>query len=312
MSTFRYVGIDVAKATLEVATNEGPASWTVPNTAPGIAAALDRLAGVPPTLVVVEATGGYETAVVAALAIRAWPVAVVNPRHVRDFAKALGILAKTDAIDAAVLVRFAAQIQPTPRALADEAQAELQALVTRRRQLVDMRTAEVNRLETARPSVRPNLQHHITWLNQCLKDTDREIRALIEQSPLWRTRDRLLQSVPGIGPHTSARLLASLPELGVLSHRELAALVGVAPLNRDSGAWQGPRTTWGGRAAVRGALYMAAVVAIRYNPPLQTFYRRLRAAGKAPKLALVAVMRKLLTILNAMLKTQTAWIQLAR
>jgi transposase len=308
MSTPCYVGIDVSKATLDVALRPAAVpAWQVPNEAAGIARLLEQLVPHAPTLIVLEATGGYETAVVAALALAGWPVAVVNPRQVRDFAKALGVLAKTDALDATVLAAFADRVRPLPRPLPDDAQADLHALVARRRQLVEMRTAELNRIATARRTLHASLREHITWLERRIKDTDQDIARLIEASPLWRTRDQWLQSTPGIGPQTSARLLVSLPELGRLSGREIAALVGVAPLNRDSGTRRGPRTTWGGRAPVRATLYMATLVATRHNPIIRTFYRRLRAAGKPPKVAIVAAMRKLLTILNAMLKHQTAW-----
>jgi transposase len=298
----------VAKATLDVATSvvEAP-PWQTPNDAVGIAALVEHLAALQPVLVVLEATGGYETAAVTALAVAGLPVAIVNPRQVRDFAKALGILAKTDTLDAAVLVAFAERVRPTPRPLPDDAHADLLALVARRRQLVEMRTAEANRLGTARPKLRAPVREHIAWLDHRIKDLDREISQLIEASPLWRTRDQLLQSTPGVGPQTSARLLVSLPELGQLSGREIAALVGVAPLNRDSGTRHGPRTTWGGRAPVRATLYMATLVATRHNPIIRAFYQRLRQAGKPPKVALVAAMRKLLTILNAMLKHQQPW-----
>jgi transposase len=308
MSTPCYVGIDVAKATLDVALAPADhAPWQTTNDAVGIATLVEYLRPRRPTLIVLEATGGYETAAVTALAVAGMPVAVVNPRHVRDFAKALGILAKTDRLDATVLAAFAERIRPTPRPLPDEAQADLLALVARRRQLVEMRTAELNRLGTTRRALQASVREHIAWLDRRIKDTDHEIRRLIEASPLWRTRDHLLQSTPGIGPQTSARLLASLPELGRLSGREIGALVGIVPLNRDSGTRQGARTTWGGRAPVRATLYMAALVATRHNPVIRTFYQRLRAGGKPAKVALVAAMHKLLTILNAILKHQTPW-----
>jgi transposase len=239
------------------------------------------------------------------------PVAIVNPRQVRDFAKALGLLEKTDAIDAAVLATFAARIQPTPRALSDAAQADLQALVTRRRQLVDMLTAERNRVPLARGAVRQNVVAHIAWLEKQLGKTDRELRSRIEASPIWRARDQLLQSVPGIGPATSARLLASLPELGSLTHRQISKLVGVAPLPDDSGRRSGYRRIQGGRGDVRSALYMATVTAVTYNPSIRAAYQRWRAAGKLPKVALVAAMHRLLIHLNAMLRHQTAWSPLA-
>jgi transposase len=303
-----YVGIDVSKGTLDVAmTPPDHAPWQTTNDPTGIAALVDRVGRQTPTLVVLEATGGYETAVVAALALAGVPVAVVNPRRVRDFARACGLLAKTDALDARVLAQFAAQAGPTPRPLPDDVHADLRAFVTRRHQLVEIRTAEVNRLATARRALQPSVREHISWLNRRIKDTDREIGALIEASPLWRTRDQLLQSTPGVGPTTSARLLVSLPELGSLTARQIAALVGVAPFNRDSGRWHGPRTTWGGRAPVRATLYMATLVATRHNPVIRPFYQRLCAAGKPRKVALVAAMRKLLVILNAMIKHQQPW-----
>lgn len=303
------VGIDVAKPHLDLAcfppTGE---PWREANDASGIRRVVTRLQALQPTLVVLEATGGHETAVATAIALTGLPVAVVNPRQVRDFAKALGRLAKTDQLDAAVLAEFAARVQPPPRALPTEAEADLRALVARRVQLVEMRTAEQNRLTAARPSLRTNLRTHIRWLTKQIVSTDRRLRKRIEASPVWRVHDQLLQSVPGVGPTTASRLLAHVPELGHLTHRELAALVGVAPLNRDSGARSGPRTTWGGRAPVRAALYMATLVACRHNPVIRAFYQRLCAAGKHSKVARVAAMHKLLTILNAMMKHQTPWI----
>jgi len=306
MSSACFVGIDVAKATLDVALPD-QSIGSFANDPTGIRALVEHLRTLTPTLIVLEATGGYETAVVAAFALAALPVAVVNPRQVRDFAKALGILAKTDALDARVLARFAAQVRPTPRPLPETTHADLLAVVTRRGQLVEMRTAETNRLDTAPRTLHRGLREHISWLDRRIKDADHDITRLIEASPLWRTRDQLLQSTPGIGPQTSARLLVSLPELGQLTGKQIAALVGIAPLNRDSGLRRGTRTTWGGRAPVRAALYMATLVATRHNPIIKAFYDRLRAAGKAPKVARIAAMRKLLTILNAMLKHQRAW-----
>jgi transposase len=238
---------------------------------------------------------------------RGLPVVVVNPRQVRDFARAIGQPAKTDALDAAVLALFAERVQPPVRPLPDADQHALTALVTRRRQLVDMLTAERNRLPPARGKVREDLEAHITWLEKRLKDTTTDLRDLLHASPVWRTKDELLQSVPGVGPITTASLLAHFPELGQLSRQETAALAGVAPLNCDTGARRGTRTIWGGRAVVRHVLYMATIVAIRHNPPIRAFYQRLCARGKARKVALVAAMRKLLTILNAILRTQRAW-----
>jgi transposase len=308
MAALCYVGIDVSKASLEWATTLAHSTTcTVTNDDSGWADLLTQCAALQPTLIVLEATGGYEIGIATALAVAGWPVAVVNPRQVRDFAKAAGQLAKTDAVDAQVLALFAARMQPTPRPLADDLQADLSALVTRRRQLVDMLTAERHRVPLARPSVRPSLNAHIRWLEARLRDTERDITTRIHQSPIWRARDRVLQSVPGIGPNTSARLLASLPELGRLTQREIAKLVGVAPLNDDSGTRHGRRVIWGGRAAVRQTLYMATLVAVRHNPVLAAFYQRLRHAGKAPKVALIAAMHKLLTIINAMVKNTTTW-----
>jgi transposase len=302
------VGIDVSKATLDVAWSTDPAvRWQTTNDDVGWTALVTHVRALQPTVVVLEATGGYEIGAASALSMAAVPVAIVNPRQVRDFAKALGLLEKTDAIDARVLATFAARIQPTPRPLPDDLQADLQALVTRRRQLVDMLTAERNRVPLARGAVRKNVVAHIAWLEKQLGKTDRDLRIQIEASPVWRARDQLLQSVPGIGPATSARLLASLPELGLLSHRQISKLVGVAPLPDDSGRRSGYRRVQGGRADVRSALYMAAVTAITHNPTIRTAYRRWRAAGKLPKVALVAAMHKLLIHLNAMLKHHTPW-----
>jgi transposase len=302
------VGLDVAKATLDLACSTTPAArWQTTNDEAGWAALVAHVRTLEPAVVVVEATGGYETGAASALSTAGLPVAIVNPRQVRDFAKALGLLEKTDAIDAAVLAAFAARIRPTPRPLPDDLQADLHALVTRRRQLVEMLTAERNRVPLARGAVRKNLLAHIVWLEKQLGKTDRELRTRIEASPLWRVRDQLLQSVPGIGPTTSACLLAALPELGTLTHRQISKLVGVAPLPDDSGTHRGYRRIQGGRSAVRTALYMATVTAITHNPTIRASYRRWRAAGKLPKVALVAAMHKLLIHLNAILKQQTLW-----
>ena len=302
------VGIDVAKATLDVAWSTNPmARWQASNDEPGWVALIAHVRTLDPAVIVLEATGGYETGVATALSAAGLPVAIVNPRQVRAFAKALGLLEKTDALDAAVLAAFAARIQPTPRPLADDLQADLQALVTRRRQLVEMLTAERNRVPLARGAVRKNLLAHIAWLDKQLGKTDHDLRTRIEASPIWRVRDQLLQSVPGIGPTTSARLLASLPELGTLTHRQISKLVGVAPLPDDSGTHRGYRRIQGGRREVRTALYMATVTAVTHNPTIRAAYRRWRAAGKLPKVALVAAMHKLLIHLNAMLKHHTLW-----
>jgi transposase len=307
MSTPTYVGLDVAKARIDVALHPPGPAFHVPHDETGLTSLVTHLQHVQPALVVLEATGGYETDVATALALAGLPVAIVNPRQVRDFAKALGRLAKTDAIDAAVLALFAARVPPAPRPLPDAAHQPLAALVTRRRQLVEMLTAERHRLALATGRIRRDVHVHIHFLEQRLKETQDDLHTAIRESPLWRATDQLLRSVPGIGPTTATCLIADLPELGHLSRRHLAALVGVAPVNDDSGRRRGTRTIWGGRATVRAPLYMATRVATRYNPVIRTFYRRLRAAGKPPKVALVAAMRKLLTILNAMVKAQRPW-----
>jgi transposase len=306
MTTPVCVGIDVSKQHLDIALRPGR-RYSVPNNEAGVASILADLKTVSLTLVVLEATGGLELPLTSALALAGLPVVVVNPRQVRDFAKATGQLAKTDAIDAQVLARFAEVIRPKPRALPDEQTQALAALVTRRQQLIEMLTAEKNRLASARRTIRKNLCSHIAWLERALEQADTDLAEAIRQSPVWCEKEALLRSVPGIGPVLTTTLLANLPELGTLTHKQIAALVGVAPLNRDSGTLRGRRTVWGGRARVRTALYMAAIVAVRFNPIIRGFYQRLCAAGKAKKVALVASMRKLLTIINAMLKHQTPW-----
>lgn len=301
-----YVGIDVAKATLDVCTSEGEA-WQAANDDHSMAALQGRMRGLAPALIVLEATGGYELRAAAALAAAGLPVAVVNPRQVRSFARSIGKLAKTDQIDARVLARFGAAVQPEPRPLPDAETSELEALITRRRQLVGMVTAEQNRLPTALPITRKQIKAHIGWLRRQLSQVDADIDGTVRRSPLWRAKDDLLQSVPGIGKTTARTLLAQLPELGTLNAKQIAALVGVAPLNQDSGTLRGRRRVWGGRAPVRCSLYMATLVGSRYNPLLKACYDRLRAAGKPPKVALVACMRKLLIIVNAMLRDGQAW-----
>ena len=302
-----FGGIDVAKAALDVAVSPTAERWTLAYTEREVAGLVPRLTALDPALVVLEATGGLEGPLAGALAAAGLPVVVVNPRQVRDFAKATGRLAKTDALDAAVLAHFAAVVRPTPRPLPDAATQSLAALVTRRRQLVEMLTAERNRLGSAPRVLRAEIQAHITWLKRRLGRLDADLHQAIRTSPAWRVQDDLLQSVPGVGPVLAVTLLASLPELGTLNRKAIAALVGVAPLNRDSGTRRGRRMVWGGRAAVRAVLYMGTLVAVRHNPVLRAFYQRLRAVGKLPKVALTACMRKLLTILNAMLKQQTRW-----
>jgi transposase len=305
------VGIDVAKAELVVSLLPSAERFTVDNDERGVRTLVERLRSIAPTLIVLEATGGYELLSVAALAAAALPVVVVNPRQVRDFAKATGQLAKTDRIDADILARFADVVRPAVRPLADEATQELDALLTRRRQLLEMLQAERNRtgqvFGKGKRGVKRSLKNHISYLERELRMTDTDLGDMIKASPVWRERDELLQSVPGVGPVLSRTLLADLPELGRLSRRAIAKLVGVAPLSRDSGTMRGRRFVQGGRATVRGVLYMAALVATKRNAVIRTFYLRLVAAGKPKKLALVACMRKLLTILNVMVRTAQPW-----
>jgi transposase len=299
--------MDVAKARLDIALRPTGERWAVTNDASGIAALVARLQAMQPTLIVLEATGGYHRAVVAALAAAALPLVVVNPRQVRDFAKATGQLAKTDALDARTVAHFAEAIRPAPRPLPDAQTEELRALLARRRQLIAMRTAEQNRLENAPPRLRADIEAHIAWLAQRVASLDDDLDTTLRASPVWRERETLYRSVPGIGPVCARTLMLDLPELGTLSRQRIAALVGVAPFNRDSGTLRGTRTTWGGRTHVRATLYMSALVAVRYNPVLKTFYQRLCRAGKVKKVALTACMRKLVTILNAMVKHQKPW-----
>lgn len=302
-----FVGIDVSKASLDVAVHRPATRWTVDYTEATLPSLVARLTALAPALIVLEATGGLEVPLVGAVAAAGLPVVVVNPRQVRDFAKATGRLAKTDTLDAAVLAHFAAAVQPAVRPLPDAATQGLAAVVTRRRQLVDMLTAERNRLSCAPLGLRKELQAHIRWLERRIAGLDTDLEHAIRTSPVWRAQEDLLRSVPGIGPIVARTLLAQLPELGTLAPKPLAALVGVAPLNRDSGLFRGRRKVGGGRAAVRAVLYMGTLAAVRFNPVLRPFYQRLRAAGKLPKVALTACMHKLLTILNALLKHQRRW-----
>lgn len=302
-----FIGIDVSKARLDVAVRPLGNTESVSNDRGGIKVLVERLQGLQPTLIVLEATGGVEGQAVRALASAQLPVVVVNPRQVRDFAKATGQLAKTDSIDAEVLARFGEAVRPALRALPNACTEELRARVARRRQITEMIVAERNRLSRASKAVRKRIEAHIRWLTAELDRADKDLDQSIRQSSIWRKKEDLLQSVPGIGVVISRTLLAELPELGRLNRKQIAALVGVAPLNRDSGTLRGHRSIWGGRAAVRAALYMAALVASRRNAVIRIFYKRLRAAGKAPKVALVACMRKLLTIVNAMIKHHVPW-----
>jgi transposase len=302
------VGIDVSKHTLAIAVHESGEQWASNNDSQSCVALATKLKQLQATSIVLEATGGRETLLTATLSSAALPVIVVNPRQIRDFARATGQLAKTDQLDCRVLAHFAAAIDPPVRPLKSEETQHLEALLARRRQIVEMLVAEKNRLANNRDSaVVKDLHDHITWLERRLKSSDDELQLVLKHSPRWRERDQLLRSVPGVGPVLSLTLLAQLPELGDLNRREIAKLVGVAPFNWDSGQWRGSRHIWGGRAAVRAPLFMATLCAIRINPTITSFYRRLIMAGKAPKVAITACMRKLLTILNVMIKTQTSW-----
>ena len=303
-----FIGIDVSKDRLDVHVRPSDEAFAVARDGVGLAALVERLGALDPRLVVLEATGGFELTVAAALAAAGMPLAVVNPRQIRDFARATGQLAKTDALDAKVIARFAEQVRPEPRPVPDAQARALGELVARRRQIIEMMTAERNRRGqlTSRCLVK-GVERVLAALQKELSEIEREIGDGIRGTPAWRERDELLRSVPGIGNVVARTLIADLPELGHLDRKQIAALVGVAPLNRDSGAMRGKRTTWGGRAKVRSALYMAALVASRHNSVLAAFYQRLVSAGKAKKLAITAVMRKLLTILNAMIRDSTPW-----
>jgi transposase len=303
-----FVGIDVAKDRLDVNVQPSGEAFSVPRDDAGLADLVRRLQPLGVTLIALEATGGYEIVVAATLASATFPVAVINPRQIRDFARSTGRLAKTDALDAQAIARFAAAVRPAPRAVADTQARLLGELVARRRQLVDMLGAEHNRRRLIeQPALRRHLDAHIRWLERALRELEGDIDTAVRSSPIWRATEDLLRSVPGIGPITAHTLLAELPELGHLDRRKIAALVGVAPLNRDSGALRGRRMIAGGRPAVRHVLYMAALTAIRHNPVIAAFYQRLVTAGRPGKLALTAAMRKLLVILNAILRDQRPW-----
>lgn len=303
-----FVGIDVSKDWLDVAVSGQPEVVRVSNDESAITGLVEQLCQCRPERVVLEATGGWEAPLVRALCKRALPVAVINPRQVREFARATGRLAKTDRIDALVLARFASVLKPEPRQMKDEAESELTALVRRRQQVRELLTMEQNRKRlAATATVLASLKRTISNLKQELAELDSAIDRMVETSPAWRAGSQLYQSIPGVGPRLAATLLAELPELGRLNRKEVAALIGVAPLNWDSGIFRGKRAIWGGRSQVRGPLYMAALVASTHNPVLRPFYQRLLTSGKAKKVALVACMRKLLTILNAMAATSTPW-----
>ena len=301
------VGVDVSKATLDVALlHEGKGSQ-FGNDSVGIDELIKLLKPLAVDLVVMEATGGYETVAATALAAAGLRVAVVNPRQVRDFAKATGRLAKTDRIDAKLIAAFGEAIGPQIRPLADEDARELQALLVRRTQLVGMKVQESNRLGLAQGPMRKGIKKHISWLEEEIERLDVDITASLRKSPAWRAKDELLQSFKGVGPLTSGTLMVGLPELGQLDRRAIAALVGLAPFNNDSGIKRGRRSIYGGRSRVRTLLYMAATSAIRFNPVIRQFYQRLTARGKPHKVAMVACMRKMLTILNAMVRKSTPW-----
>ena len=303
----RFVGLDVAKRHLDVAVRPTGQIWQVPNDEAGRASLVQAVHDLSPALVVLEAPGGYERAITAELVAAGLPVVVANPRQVRDFGRAVGQLAKTDRLDAQLLARYAEQVRPPVRPRPDAATQALQAVVARRRELVRLQAAERQRLGQALVPVRPSIEAHLAWLAAEIIALEQERDAAIAASPSWQATAALVRTVPGVGPGLASTLLAELPELGQVGHGEVAVLVGVAPLNRDSGQSRGRRGTWGGRADVRTALYMATVAALRCNPVLQTFRDRLVALGKPRKVVVVACMHKLLTILNAMVRDQRAW-----
>lgn len=307
MEKQNYIGIDVAKDSMEVAVHESQEKWSFTNDETGIAKLITRMKKLKLSLIVMEATGGYEVAVAAELHSLSFPVAVVNPRHIRDFARSVGILAKTDALDAKVIARYAAMVQPTPRSLPTEETRRLGVIMMRRRQIVAMRTAEKNRLHQADPAIKGRIKVHITWLEQELDDINKELKQMIESNPEWKEKSDIIQSVPGVGQNLAMTILSDFPELGQLNRKQAAALSGVAPFNRDSGAMRGKRSIWGGRGVVRTAVYMSIISAIRFNPQIKVFYQRMVQAGKIRKVAMVACMRKLLCILNVMLKNHASW-----
>lgn len=302
-----WIGIDVSKAQLDVYIHPTGQRYCFKQTEEALMTLGQQIQSMNPALVVLEASGGFESAVASVLADIGIPVVVVNPRQVRDFARATGTLAKTDTIDAQILARFGEAVRPEVRPLPDDCTQRLRAVVRRRQQIVEMLTMEKNRLAQVSGPIASSIKEHIAWLTQCLKDLDKDLKESLRSSPIWREKENLLRSVPGVGPVLAATLLAQLPELGRLNRKKIASLVGVAPLNRDSGTMKGKRSVWGGRGHLRAVLYMGVVTAIRCNPIIRTFYERLRQAGKAPKVALTACMRKLLIILNAMSKHKLLW-----
>lgn len=302
-----FAGIDVSKDRLDIVVLPSGEAWSLKYDEPDLKALVQKLGEIHLESVTVEATGGLERNLVATLAAASIPVVVVNPRQVRDFARATGQLAKTDSIDARMLALFGQRVRPELRELPDEQTQALEALLGRRRQIIDMLVAENNRVDLASPHIMKDLKAHIRFLEKRLEKADAEIDAAIKASPVWRAKDKLLRSVPGVGPVLSRTLLAELPELGRLKNNEISKLVGVAPLNRDSGRFRGTRHIWGGRASVRSVLYMAAFSATRCNPVIKAYYNRLIASGKPHKVALVACMRKLLITLNSMARSGQSW-----
>jgi transposase len=302
-----FVGIDVSKRQLDVALRPTGEGFSAANDGIGIGRIVERLRSVQPALIVVESTGGLEIPLMTELLSVGLPVALTNPRRVREFAKSLGLLAKTDKLDARLLAHFAEAVQPPVSRLPSAAEQQLQALMTRRHQVVEMLTAEKNRLANTRADIRRKIEQHVAWLEQELEDLNQAINDLIGRTPEFKAKDELICSVPGIGPITAAILLADLPELGQFNRQKVAALVGVAPFNNDSGRRRGKRRVWGGRSSVRNILYMATLSATRFNPVIQAFYDHLLRQGKLKKVALVACMRKLLTILNAMVRDRRPW-----
>lgn len=302
-----FIGIDVSKDFLDVASTLNYEVQRLPHDPSGWLVLIGQLRQAEPERIVLEATGGLERGLALSLAAAKLPVCVVNPRQVRQFARSTGRLAKTDVIDARILARFAEAVRPPLRLLPDQDTYELQALVMRRLQLIEMQKAEKNRLRLAAASVRPSLERSLEAIAAWLREVEAQLAEAVSREPVWREKARLLRSVPGAGPVLAATLLAALPELGSLNRWQVAALVGVAPLNQDSGQFRGRRRVWGGRTQIRPALYMAALVASRHNPALRGFYQRLLAAGKPRKVALTACMRKLLIILNALLRDARTW-----
>ncbi len=306
-----YVGIDVSKKTLDVGTLHRGEHRTVSNDEEGHKSVREQMLKLRPKLIVMEATGGYERELAIALVLAGLPVAVVNPRQVRDFAKAMGMLAKTDKVDAGLIALFGERVRPEPRGVPEKEVRELDALIVRRGQLKEMLTAEKNRMGVAPGSMRPSIQEHVRWMEHQVKQIEEELEQVIEASPIWRAKEDLLTSVPGIGGVTAHTLIAKLPELGHVTAKRAAALVGVAPFARDSGTKKGKRSIWGGRACVRSALYMATLSAIRWNPVIRAHYLQLLARGKVFKVAMVACMRRLLTILDAMVRKNQHWSNVA-